>query len=62
MEYEEVTDFSKLIKSGKTFDEARLLELMLPLLDGLKTVHSFGFIHRDIKPLISLFVTMAVRS
>ena len=50
MEYEEGTDFSVLIKAGETFNETRLLNIVIPILKGLETVHKNGFIHRDIKP------------
>ena len=50
MEYEEGQDFSDLIKAGEVFNEERLLEIIIPILDGLEQVHSQGFIHRDIKP------------
>ncbi len=50
MDYEEGTDLAALIKAGENFDEKRLLEVVLPVLDGLALVHEQGFIHRDIKP------------
>lgn len=50
MEYEQGVDFSDLIGSGETLSETRLLEIIIPILDGLELVHDQGFIHRDIKP------------
>lgn len=34
----------------KQIGEKALIELLLPLLDGLAAVHAAGFLHRDIKP------------
>ncbi len=50
MEYEVGVDLAHLLRNRGTFDEPRLLELFLPVLDGLSLVHDAGFIHRDIKP------------
>ncbi|MBV1881771.1 MAG: serine/threonine protein kinase [Pseudomonadales bacterium] len=50
MEYEQGIEFAKLIKQKKPFDEAFLLSIMIPLLDGLSVIHESGFVHRDIKP------------
>lgn len=50
MEYEKGIELSKLIKEGKQFSEEGLLEIFIPLIEGLEIIHKVGFIHRDIKP------------
>jgi len=50
MEYESGESFKDWLASRKTIDEALLLKMILPLLDGLDVVHKAGFLHRDIKP------------
>jgi formylglycine-generating enzyme required for sulfatase activity len=35
---------------GKRLSQARALEILLPVMEGLAYVHRLGFIHRDIKP------------
>ena len=55
MEYEEGLSLSELLRrretaGGRPFDEADLLAVMVPLLEGLARVHETGMLHRDIKP------------
>ncbi len=50
MEYEQGEELSKLFKRKESFTEQEMLDVFLPILDGLKLVHDAGFIHRDIKP------------
>ncbi|MFQ5754727.1 MAG: protein kinase [Acidiferrobacterales bacterium] len=50
MEHEQGTGLEKLLRQQCTLDEARLLAVVMPLLDGMERVHEAGFIHRDIKP------------
>ena len=54
MEYEQGLPLSELLRrreaSGRPFDEADLLAVMVPLLEGLRRVHEAGMLHRDIKP------------
>ena len=54
MEHEEGLPLSELLRrreaSGRPFDEADLLQVMIPLLEGLARVHEAGMLHRDIKP------------
>ena len=50
MEYEQGSCFEDLIKFGHIADEAHLLRIVHPILDGLEHIHEAGFIHRDVKP------------
>ncbi|HEY5604455.1 MAG TPA: protein kinase [Gammaproteobacteria bacterium] len=50
MEYEHGKDLSTIYKSKDFFPEEELLDIFIPVLDGLSLVHQAGFIHRDIKP------------
>ncbi|MEN8217644.1 MAG: bifunctional serine/threonine-protein kinase/formylglycine-generating enzyme family protein [Pseudomonadota bacterium] len=49
MDYEEGCSLYKRLKKGEVA-EAELLQMLLPLLEGLKTLHQAGYLHRDIKP------------
>jgi serine/threonine protein kinase len=50
MGYEQGEELSRLYKRKKTLSEQELLDIFLPIMDGLRLVHDAGFIHRDIKP------------
>ncbi len=50
MEYEHGDDLQNKLKGRKTLSCEEILNVFLPLLDGLAQVHKAGFIHRDIKP------------
>ena len=50
MEYAEGETLSERLARQGTLSEAELLDMVLPLLDGLAAVHEANFLHRDIKP------------
>lgn len=50
MDYEQGEPLREWIVRNDPVDEALLLKMFLPLLDGLDVVHQAGVLHRDIKP------------
>jgi serine/threonine protein kinase len=50
MEYESGHPLNQWYKLHSPVNRATLLNLTLPLLDGLELIHKAGFLHRDIKP------------
>jgi HAMP domain-containing protein len=50
LEYEQGSPLKAWWPAHTDKREAGLIELLLPLLDGLAIVHDAGFLHRDIKP------------
>lgn len=50
MDYERGEPLRDWIKQQGSLDEKRLLQMFLPLLDGLEVVHKARVLHRDIKP------------
>ncbi len=50
MEYAQGKDLSGIFKKSATMSEDALLDIFIPIMDGLALVHNAGFIHRDIKP------------
>ena len=50
MDFEDGASLSKLIKSGKRWNEASLTKLIRPIAEGLDRAHRVGVLHRDIKP------------
>ena len=51
MAYEEGMSLEQVLAAGTTrWDEQTTLAMLLPLLDGMASVHEAGFLHRDIKP------------
>ena len=50
MRYEDGQSLQEILTRRKTFEEADLFKILIPILGGLGLVHEAGFIHRDIKP------------
>ena len=54
MEFEDAPPLSELLRSreshGQPLSEKELLDLMIPLTEGLERVHASAVFHRDIKP------------
>lgn len=51
MEYYQGTNLDELLaKENGLISEDRAIRIILPIMDGLRQVHSKGFLHRDIKP------------
>ncbi|WP_066556449.1 serine/threonine protein kinase [Croceicoccus bisphenolivorans] len=50
MDFEDGVSLSRMIKDGKKFTEAELLDLVRPIAEGLERAHRVGVLHRDIKP------------
>lgn len=50
MRFEEGDNLGQLLEQRGSLPENTLLQILLPILDGLQLVHAAKFIHRDIKP------------
>lgn len=50
MEYARGRDLAKIFKTEGVLSQEQLLDIFIPIVDGLVLVHNEHFIHRDIKP------------
>ena len=50
MEYEQGKGLHEELKIKGRLPEQEIMQIFMPILDGLEHVHAAGFIHRDIKP------------
>lgn len=48
--YEKGASLDAILKRKKILPESQLMQIIMPLLDGLEELHDAGFVHRDIKP------------
>jgi len=51
MDYVDGVSLQKYLEQhGNRISETKALQLMQPVMDGLRAVHKAGFLHRDVKP------------
>ena len=50
MDYELGESLQEILTRKKVLNQDELLSAMNPIIDGVKSIHEAGFIHRDIKP------------
>jgi serine/threonine protein kinase len=50
MRYEEGQNLKEKIQKDGTISESEIIDIIMPILNGLEIIHKHGFIHRDIKP------------
>lgn len=50
MDHKRGENLKEILDRLDSLEEAELVRILLPILDGLETIHELGFIHRDIKP------------
>lgn len=50
MDYEKGKDLEDYLEENSHLNEEEILDIMIPLLDGLQEVHNKSYLHRDIKP------------
>ena len=50
MEFQEGTSLAEVLNDTPAMSEPQLLQVVVPLIDGVEEVHRRGFLHRDIKP------------
>ena len=50
MQYERGESLDNILKRHGTLDQAQLLEVLFPIMEGLEFIHSRHIIHRDVKP------------
>ena len=56
MDFEEGEDLQEYISSiGRDLTQKEILDIIMPILDGLREVHAHNFLHRDIK-LSNIFI------
>jgi len=50
MDFEDGIPLSRLLRQGRHFEQAELVEMIRPIAEGLSRAHTEGVLHRDIKP------------